>query len=72
MTTQERKLELITEMLTIEELISYLDKQVLDLMHENLYDYYVHFPDGDDGFSGRALKIIEDRLQDVYEYENDL
>ena len=72
MTTQERKLELITEMLTIEELISYLDKQVLDLMHENLYDYYVHFPDGDDGFSGRALKIIEDRLQDIYEYENDL
>ena len=64
MTTQEKQ--------TIENLISYLDKQVLDLMHENLYDYYVHFPDGDDGFSGRALKVIEDRLQDIYEYETDI
>ena len=59
------------EQQAIQNLLDKLDSQVLDLAHQNVYDYIENYPQGDKD-APMTLKMIDDLLQDRYEYENDL
>ena len=57
---------------TIFNLVCCLDKQTLVGVWENLMFYSTFYAEDDNNFSTYVMKIIEERLQVIYKYENDL
>ena len=57
--------------LAIKYLIEFMDTEVLDLMHENIYDYIKQFPTGSLK-APKILEILEEEMRMRYEADNDL
>jgi len=55
----------------IKYLIEFMDTEVLDLMHENIYEYIQMFPSGSLK-APKILEILEEEMQMRHEAYNDL